>query len=50
MTCGWKVAAGPKEERINLPQEQEDEEEEEEEVRLRSGGRLPPKVSSDGSP
>ena len=49
MTCGWKVAAGPKEERISLLQEHEDEEEEEL-GRLRSGGRLPPKVSSVGTP
>ena len=44
MTCGWKLAAGPKEERISLLQEHEDEEE------LISGGRLPPKVSSVGTP
>ena len=45
------MAAGPKEERINLLQEQEEEEEEEvEEARVRSGGKLPPKVSSVGLP
>jgi len=44
------VAAGPKEERINLLQEQEELEEEKELVGERSGGRLPPKVSSVGSP
>ena len=44
------MAAGPKEERINLLQEQEDVKEEEELDRVRFGGRLPPKVSSVGSP
>ena len=42
------MAAGPKEERINLLQEQEDLVEEIELDGLRSGGRLPPKVSSLG--
>ena len=41
------MAAGPKEERINLLHEQE---EEEEETRVRSGGKLPPKISSVGFP
>ena len=43
------MAAGPKEEKINLLQEEE-KEEDEEEARVRSGGKLPPKVSSVGSP